>query len=117
PPEGDVSVVEARASYHSGYPGNGSAQTLRARAWAGDGPAEPLTPLSRRLLARPTLERMQRALGARAPRAGRLASTMTEVDGRIYVSLSPFFEEAPSNEFLDAKAQVELIGAQWAPEL
>lgn len=117
PPDGDVTIVDARASYHAGYPGSGSAQTLWARAWAADVPAEPLTPLSRRLLARPTLERLQRALGSRAPRAGRLASAMTEVDGRVYVSLSPFFEEGPSNEFLDARAQVELIGAQWAPEL
>jgi rifampicin phosphotransferase len=117
PPEGDVTIVDARAAYHSGYPGSGSAQTLWARAWAADVPAEPLTPLSRRLLARPTLERLQRTLGSRAPRAGRLASAVTDIDGRIYVSLSPFFEEAPSNEFLDAKAQVELIGAQWAPEL
>jgi pyruvate,water dikinase len=117
PPEGDVTIVDSRATFHAGYPGSGSAQTLWARAWAADVPADPLTPLSRRLLARPTLERLQRVLGSRAPRAGRLASAVTEVDGRVYVSLSPFFEEAHSSEFMDARAQVELIGAQWAPEL
>lgn len=117
PPEGDVAVVDVRAAFHSGQAGSGSAQSLWSRAWASDVPAEPLTPLSRRLLVRPTLERLQRALGARAPRSSRLASALAEVDGRIYVGLTPIFELGRPNEFIDARGQVELVAAQWGPEL
>lgn len=117
PEQGDVAVVDARPVYHTGHPGSGNAQTLWSRAWAAEVPGEPLMPLSRRLLTRPTLERMQRSLGGRAPRAARLASNIAEVDGRIYLSISPIFDLAARNEFVDTKSQVELLGAQWAPEL
>jgi pyruvate,water dikinase len=116
PERGDVVVVDARPAHHFGYPTSGTAATLWSRAAVTDAPAEPLTLLSRQLMARPLLERARLSLGRNAPKASRpskLQGLLSTIDGRPYVNLSRVLDADGEADAPDAISRIELADAQW----
>ncbi|HEX4341191.1 MAG TPA: PEP/pyruvate-binding domain-containing protein [Polyangiaceae bacterium] len=114
---GELSVLDVTPLEHDGRPGTGALDTLWVRTAVDEAPSAPLTPLSAQLLRQPLIARGRLASGERAPRQGRLATLLSNVDGRPYLSLPQRLERDAERDPVDLIGHVELGSGQWTRTL
>jgi pyruvate,water dikinase len=117
PVDGDIVVTELVPLQYPHRPAGTSGETLWGRLAPGESPPEPLTPLSRHLVVERSIERLERALGAEAPRSSRVLGAIITVRGRPYLDLSLVEQRARPVEPEGLLSKFEVAGAQWAPDL